>query len=45
MMKEALQPGLEGIALAFAFLEKSEADRLPEYVERAFGCAVRTNTT
>lgn len=45
MVQEALQPNSEGIAPAFAFLEKADVDRLSEYVERAFRCAVRTNTT
>ncbi|MBM3155114.1 MAG: response regulator [Chloroflexi bacterium] len=36
MVQEALQPNREGVAPAFAFLEKTDVDRLSEYVERAF---------
>ena len=44
MVREALQPDREGVSPAFGFLEKSEADQLPEYVNRAFERAV-LNTT
>ena len=36
MVREALQPDREGVSPAFGFLEKSEVDQLPEYVNRAF---------
>ncbi|MCP4603516.1 MAG: response regulator [Proteobacteria bacterium] len=36
MVREALQPDHEGIAPAFGFLEKSEMDKVVEYVNRAF---------
>lgn len=35
MVQEALQPSRNGTSLAFGFLQKSEFDRLPEYVELA----------
>jgi CheY-like chemotaxis protein len=35
MVQEALQPRREGPPPAFAFLQKSELDQLPEYVARA----------
>jgi len=44
MVREALQPDCEGVSPAFGFLEKSEVDQLPEYVNRAFERAV-LNTT
>lgn len=37
MVREALGPDSKGISPAFGFLEKSEIDRLPECVSRAFG--------
>ncbi len=36
MVREVLQPDREGVSPAFGFLEKSEVDQLPEYVNRAF---------
>jgi CheY-like chemotaxis protein len=36
IVREALEPNLEGVSPAFGFLEKSEIEKLPEYVERAF---------
>lgn len=44
MVQEALQPRLEGPSPAFAFLEKSEIDKLPEYVERALECVTSSTT-
>jgi CheY-like chemotaxis protein len=35
MVQEALQPNSQGISPAFSFLQKTEIDQLPEYVERA----------
>ena len=35
MVQKALQPNRNGKTLAFSFLQKSEFDRLPEYVELA----------
>jgi len=40
MVRDALQPDREGVSPAFGFLEKSEVDQLPEYVNRAFERAV-----
>jgi CheY-like chemotaxis protein len=34
-VREALQPDREGVAPAFGLLEKSEADQLPAYIDRA----------
>ena len=45
MVREALQPDREGVSPAFGFLEKSEVDQLPEYVNRAFERAVLDTTT
>ena len=36
MVREALQPGPDGTSLAFGFLEKTEINRVAEYVDRAF---------
>ena len=44
MVREALQPDHEGVSPAFGFLEKSEVDQLPEYVNRAFERAVLDTT-
>jgi len=44
MVREALQPDREGVSPAFGFLEKSEVDQLPGYVNRAFERAVRDAT-
>ncbi len=44
MVQEALQPNREGISLASGFLQKSEMDQLPEYVQRAFERAVIGHT-
>jgi CheY-like chemotaxis protein len=44
MVREALQPDCDGVALAFGFLEKSEVDQLPEYVSRALERALRNTT-
>jgi CheY-like chemotaxis protein len=35
MVRDALQPNQEGEAPAFGFLEKTEVDQLPHYVDRA----------
>jgi len=47
MVQEALQPDHMGTSPAFGFLEKSEVDQLPGYVERAFERTIqmRTDTT
>ena len=45
MVREALQPGPEGVSPAFGFLEKSEVDQLLEYVNCAFERAVLNATT
>ena len=42
MVREALQPDREGVSPAFGFLEKSETDQLPEYVDRALKRAMLT---
>jgi len=44
MVQEALQRNRDGISPAFGFLEKSEVDRLPEYVKRALEHRARTIT-
>jgi predicted HTH transcriptional regulator len=36
MVREALQPDREGVTPAFGFLEKTEIEKLPEYIDRAF---------
>jgi CheY-like chemotaxis protein len=41
MVQEALQPSRNGTSLAFGFLQKSEFDRLPEYVEMALDQVLR----
>ena len=42
MVRDVLQPSLEGVSPAFGFLEKSEMDQLPEYVDRALKRAMLT---
>lgn len=44
MVQKALQPDRQGTSLAFGFLQKSEFDRLLEYVEMALEHVLRTDS-
>jgi CheY-like chemotaxis protein len=44
MVQKALKPNRDGTSLAFGFLQKSDFDRLPEYVEMALEHVLRNES-
>ncbi len=42
MVRDALQPGIDGIPSAFGFLEKNEINRIVDSVDQAFAHVIRT---